>query len=1026
VKQSTIWSTLALAGALIAAVWFLQEDSEKPANSAATETSTNAPASDDVGAHKEHTKENEASAGAGMRETATSDASGHQGAELTREEIANPGVIQLLTPSGAPADGRIVLVHDREELRAGIARATDIGESLWENISDVDGQTSHGELVIDLSALHPNKETLALVFAPGFAPAIQSLGTRHSFPIQLQLTPVAPIKVVVEDPTGNPIAGAVVAVRSAYDGSANAELPLTDQLQWMFFQSVLYSDENGEALFSTVLQGGNNVIVQPKNGLASSSKDNAAPGTTVTMVCDVAFQVHGRVLDAEGKPIQGARVKAYSDLIGDVVFVNDDTVGDDGSFSIDRIPASQPAIQLIAIKEGYESSPWTLPNPTPEANYTHDFELHPAVAGTVQLVTNSGAPIAGAYITFFRTNADYVPGYYFTDEQGRADLQPVFRKDFPYTVKVELGNNEIPLETPFFAGDDSTITIPGLSRFASWNVDESVLQNRQLEYCVWSPNDSSKPGYFWWEASGKFPWVPSGRGTFAARFSDKSCLEQTVDLQEGEELHVSFSAPSTSLSLFIPKESSATVLLFSQSKNNLFQAREVNGPITIPCDPGIYELRVLFSSQPTISMTGIRVPPEGLDLGEIEVRANAGLTIRVLDSTGRPLPDSFVSVVPPSGFEATSTWTNEDGEAQFQELVSGPFFVYCSCEDAYLLAGREALTSIQLLPGQHQELTLKMGSAEGTVEVAVDRTGLPMPQGFFVGGGHRVNYHLPSDGVASLPASEESGYVGVTANRTGYAMIAALQIPAGPGSYRIERGGLSKITLHFVDESGSPQSGLMIGFYLAGQHLPYRPHTDANGIMELELQPALPIELEVWTRTGSPLRFPISNLTSGLNVVIPKDLVRKNISFHNESGARIQGLQVVGAGFPECLFAKSDGTVDVPVVLRRHYQAQALNYFPVLFDPNVVSEVTMPRSLDSPTFLGAPEGTRFVYLQAHAAFDSPLALEGWLDKREDGKWQASSLPVGKVTVTAYGHNDRVLGEYQLTLSPQQNEYSLAR
>jgi hypothetical protein len=218
---------------------------------------------------------------------------------------------------------------------------------------------------------------------------------------------------------------------------------------------------------------------------------------------------------------------------------------------------------------------------------------------------------------------------------------------------------------------------------------------------------------------------------------------------------------------------------------------------------------------------------------------------------------------------------------------------------------------------------------------------------------------------------------------------------------------------------------LKIGFYLAGQHLPYRPHTDADGDMRIESHSGLPLELEIWTRTGTPLRFPIADLTSRNSIIIPDDPARKSIAFRGEDGARIPGIQVVGAGFPECIFAKHDGSVDVPILAGRFYAAQASGYFPIYFDPNTVSEVTLPRIVNDVSFLDAPEGTRFLYVQSQASFDSPFALERWAGRADDGKWQAGALPAGRATITAYDTDGQVISEYPLRLSAERKNYSLA-
>ena len=1017
-KRKEVWGALILLGALGLWMWL-------PPSPKDPFTSFLGGADGEIGTPTE-ASEADSDSSASMLSSQVAEGSRDNSQALTRatEPVQQPGLISLVSTSGDPVVGRVVLLHDSQQLRAGIAQATLLGESLWHDLLDIDELATAGEITIDRGLLHPTAETLVMVFAAGFAPHLQSLGTQPQFPLRIELPWVAPITVKVQSPSGVPIPNAVVAVRSGRAGVSNAEASLTEQLRWMFFQEAVYSDAEGTAELKTVLQEGNNILVQPGSGFAASSADEVPPGANLTMTCEEAFQVHGRVLNPTGQPIAHARVKAYSNLSADYVFVDGSIADEEGRFALTKLPASQPAIQIFASMEGYETAPWTVANPAPGIHYQNDFELHPAVGGDIRLVTSAGSPLSGVYLTFYRSNADHVPGYYLTDADGNAKLKPVLREGYPYIVKMESGNQDIQLDESYFAGSGRTMVVPGLSRVVSWSLDPALSQGRSLAYAVWTPSDSSKPGQFWWDAKEEAPWIPSGQGVFAAQFTDGSCIEQSTHLEEGEDAHIEFNAPSTLLSMTLLGSSEGDVLLHSQSGNILFQAEGLTGEVDIPCDPGIYELNVRLADQSPMTFTGIRVPRGGADLGEIGSVANASLRILMVNAEGNPVPHSFVSLVSPSGFEAAASLTGMDGFAFFPGMTPGPYFAYCNNEEAYALEGRESLTSVHLFPGQHQELTLRMGSAEGLIRVSVDRKGLPMPQGIFIGDSSRLNYHLPSHGTATLPASAENGFLGVTANRTGYALIAAVSIPPGPGHYRIDRDGLRAWEFQFTDEAGSPQPGLTLGFYLAGHHLPYRPITDADGRLSLEFQAGLPLEMEVWSSGGTPLRFSLEDLTSGQNIVIPSEFPRKVLSFRDLDGTAIPGLQLVGLGLNECLHGKHDGTVEVPIVSGRSYIAQAAGFFPVILDPSAAASFTLPRSLESVTLHGAPKGTRYLSMVASPGYDSPFPLSSLVERAEDGPWIAESLPEGEVLVIAFDEEDKILGKFRVFLTAQESNYLL--
>ena len=210
--------------------------------------------------------------------------------------------------------------------------------------------------------------------------------------VTIQLARGAAVSGVVNDPTGKPIAGALVMPRNTNDPWAGGGDPRRDAVE---------TGADGKWKLEGVSAGSTRFVARHEDYAPGSSTIITLDGVTtkagVTIALEPAALVAGRVVDAAGAPAPGAVVRVAVRSEG---WANEDTrqaiAGADGRFELKGL--ARKAVDLAALAE--KASSETVHVDLAAKAEQRDVELRLARVGTISgtVVDGKGEPIADAAV----------------------------------------------------------------------------------------------------------------------------------------------------------------------------------------------------------------------------------------------------------------------------------------------------------------------------------------------------------------------------------------------------------------------------------------------------------------------------------------------------------------------------------------------------------------------------------------------------------------------------------------------------
>jgi protocatechuate 3,4-dioxygenase beta subunit len=219
------------------------------------------------------------------------------------------GVGRVVDESDAPIAGAEVTLRSAQPtdpMTAAIQFARRGGDEAEEPTAATDAEGRFE--IADLAAGRYDLEVRAGGFAPAKVPGVKvgegggqvDLGT-------VVLAPGASIEGRVADPDGRAIASAEVTVRAGRDGLlgwSGAAGP----------RAKVQTDAGGRFVVADLAPGQPVVLTVAKEGYGTEATSSLRPPADgVAVVLRPAGRLRGRVVDARGRPIEGARVMAYPD-----------------------------------------------------------------------------------------------------------------------------------------------------------------------------------------------------------------------------------------------------------------------------------------------------------------------------------------------------------------------------------------------------------------------------------------------------------------------------------------------------------------------------------------------------------------------------------------------------------------------------------------------------------------------------------------------------------------------------------------
>ncbi len=161
--------------------------------------------------------------------------------------------------------------------------------------------------------------------------------------VQVELAERGAIAGTVVDPRGSPVAGARVAVSSWSSLGVDDESLIAGDPE-------VETDARGAFRIELRVMGAFNVEVEATSFRTATERAvQVLPGreTPLRIALEPAYVIRGRVVDAAGGPVAGARVAAQA-VGGDGISTAEDTSGDLGEFEIGGLPSTPHVVTATA------------------------------------------------------------------------------------------------------------------------------------------------------------------------------------------------------------------------------------------------------------------------------------------------------------------------------------------------------------------------------------------------------------------------------------------------------------------------------------------------------------------------------------------------------------------------------------------------------------------------------------------------------------------------------------------------------
>jgi protocatechuate 3,4-dioxygenase beta subunit len=474
---------------------------------------------------------------------------------------------------------------------------------------------------------------------------------------------------------------------------------------------------------------------------------------SVTFLLEAAASISGRVVDEEGKPVEGALIRTILNS-GENNFPmgeRSSTSGPDGGFLLGKIPARR----LHAVEaelEGFAPARQLADSTAPVR-----LVLRRGALAIGRVVDEEGLPVAGAQVSLA---ADGEGGAPFTDKPLEATTDAEGRFRFP---KVSAGRFSLRAESPGFAAVSNDVFIPELEpeadlgeiRLPPGGAIEGILtdaRGKPVEKAWVSLHPSNFEDFA--ALADHFVRSPSTGpdGRFRIENLPRG-LRVDVEVQHSELLPAEVSGVEvpTAQPLRIRLESarslagrvvgergepvvgasvrcSETTVLpdGSQQTRSREEVRtDAEGRFVLSrVSPGKADLQASAPGYRSREVSQVQVP-EDRETEPVEIVLEAGTSLegRVLDSEGRPVRHARVQASVPGGKRfGFGEMADVEGRYEIVDLEPGP------CEIEILLFERGGTTRIpvEILPGRNR-LDLRLPAGVEVSGRAVDSQGEPVP-----------------------------------------------------------------------------------------------------------------------------------------------------------------------------------------------------------------------------------------------------------------------------------------------------------
>lgn len=323
----------------------------------------------------------------GRRYDVVAHAGGRAAGPITARLTATSDPIVLKLQPGASVVVKVIAAVDGKPVRGASVELRDVDTQ--SATTDADGKATFAGVL-------PGG-TQAVAWAPGYGKTatfvMVSTPSKDAPPVvaTIQLARGAAVSGVVNDPSGKPIAGALVMARNTNDPWSGGGDPRRDAVE---------TAADGTWKLEGVAAGSTRFVARHEDFAPGTSAIITLDGVTtkagVTIALQAAALVAGRVVDAAGAPAPGAVVRVAVRSEGWTDDTRQAIAGGDGRFELKGLTRKEVDLAAVAEKASSETVHLDLSAKAEQ----RDVELRLARVGTISgtVVDDKGEPIADASV----------------------------------------------------------------------------------------------------------------------------------------------------------------------------------------------------------------------------------------------------------------------------------------------------------------------------------------------------------------------------------------------------------------------------------------------------------------------------------------------------------------------------------------------------------------------------------------------------------------------------------------------------
>ncbi len=830
-----------------------------------------------------------------------------------------PRSLRIQSPNQQPIRAHVWIVEQTEALVQKLKKQQSCFKDLWEDSLVVQGFSEQGAFYYSLDSSIENS-LFAIIEAEGFAPGL-TLIDRSAQEQVITLLEIDPIQVMVIGPDSMPLENARCWLRPANPPSPLDEASWEHAFALSCYGAMQLTNEEGIATFSSCYPGQNNTIqVLPLTGLAGTTLTFLQPGDRVLAECEQGFSVRGHVFDKKNHlPVPGASVIFSIEHSWDSETVLSSKSQEDGTYRAESLPARASVLSITAIADGYADNTIRLFRPDPHIVVEKDFYLAPAKTLELKLRTTWGDPIANSSVQLRRGRYAWMSNPFKTDNYGTVRFPPILMEDSAYELLILVENQFWAQPDLVVAPGQQTITVPGLSRILSLDLDSNSSPNFKPETASWTALSSENQGYSQWSFLHPSPLLPSGPGFLTLMGQSGEVFELSTVLDEGVIEYLTIEPKQAFLHFQWEGPGNAKFTISSRSGTHPYEEEEIlPGEIHLPLWPGIFSFSLQHENGER-QWLGLDLRNGSLDLGSIGGSDSGKVFGTVTDIHGNQLDDIILRLLSCDQAVSFSQSSDSLGEFAFSNLPPGDYFLLASGGNAYGNRVAEC----------QQEIMVRPGMPVGPISIQLQtQTSLllhgkispPPPFGtsaFLTSQSQTWHADVLPDNQFFLPQPKAKGFVGVVALHQGLIYLVNQEIL--PGSNEVNLSSQeSSHRLRLVDESGESLKEVIVYVYVNHAQLPGFAIPNGEGELFFQARKDEYVSVQFRFPSGFVKVYSLDEILETDQLVIPSDPLWHTIFVEDKNKSPLSLASALRFGVGDVYQADGLGKIHIPQTDEEH------------------------------------------------------------------------------------------------------------